>query len=188
MHKILKAAALAPMILASFLAGQLRATSIEKMSLEQMTSAARVVVRVRCVANITRWEKGEIWTLTTFRILESWKGSAEGDITVRLLGGRVAGLNSVVAGVPRFASGEEVVLFLESTREGDFSITAWSEGTFRIHRDEQTGISFASQDSAGAVFNPSTRQFEPVGILRMPLEQFQERVRLALQAQPKRRP
>src|SRR5208283_5673612 len=113
------------------------ATTLERMSVAKMARAAQLVVRAQCIGNSTAWDGGEIWTFTSFTVEDSWKGapsSAAQQLTVRLLGG-VGNLSSTVSGVPRFRPGEEVILFLQSTARGDYSIVSWVQGTFRIHRD-----------------------------------------------------
>src|SRR5713226_8788547 len=110
------------------------------------------------------------------------KGAAPRLITVRLPGGRVGHLQSFVDGAPRFQPGEEVILFLERTRAGDFSVTSWVQGTFRIHRDASTGRGSVTQDSSGfAVFDPATRKFRSAGVRNLPLEQFKQRVAEAVE-------
>jgi hypothetical protein len=149
-------------------------TTLARMSVAQMTHAAQLVVRARCVTNFTLWDDGEIWTFTTFAVEETWKGAhaenSNQDITVRLLGGTVGNLTSVVSGVPRFAPGEEVILFLEPTSRGDFSIVSWVQGTFRVRHDIRTGQQVAVQDTASFdTFEPSTRQFRTSGLRNIPL-------------------
>ena len=95
------------------------ATTLERMSVAKMTLAAQLVVRAQCVANSARWDGGEIWTFTSFAVVDSWKGAPSGaaqQLTVRLLGGTVGNLSSTVSGVPRFRPGEEVILFLQPHR------------------------------------------------------------------------
>src|SRR5271156_6444520 len=102
--------------LATLFAGaDARSTTMVRMSVAQLAHAAPLVVRARCVANSAAWDHGEIWTFTSFMVEETWKHDAPAGVansnaylTVRLLGGTVGNLNSVVAGVPRFAPGEDV--------------------------------------------------------------------------------
>jgi hypothetical protein len=124
------------------------ATTLERMTVEQMTRASQLVVRAKCRGNSTGWDAGEIWTFSEFQVEDAWKGAAPANLTVRLLGGRAGDLASSVSGVPRFRSGEEVVLFLEPTRKGDFSVVSWVQGTFRIRRNSRTGEEWAAQDTA----------------------------------------
>jgi hypothetical protein len=65
-----------------------RATTLMRMPVEKMARTAEVVVRARCVANVTGWDAGEIWTVTTFQIEETWKGAPGVVITVGRQGGK----------------------------------------------------------------------------------------------------
>lgn len=156
-------------------------TTLERMPLERMTRVAQVILRARCVSNLTRWDGGEIWTFTTFEVAETWKGAATEQVTVRLLGGTVGSLTSTVSGVPRFRTGEEVILFLEPTARGDFTVVSWQQGTFRVGRDPRSGAEIVTQDTAAfETFDAQTRQFKATGIRDIPLEAFRARVQAAV--------
>jgi hypothetical protein len=157
-------------------------TTLARMSVAQMTHAAKSIVRARCLANYTAWDAGEIWTFTTFEVEENWKGTPrDKQIAVRLLGGTVGGLTSTVSGVPRFVEGEEVILFLEPTTRGDFSIVSWMQGTFRVRRDRASGHESVTQDTAGfSTFDPTSRHFESSGIHGTPLIAFRTAIGAAL--------
>jgi len=153
------------------------ATTLMHMSVARMTEAADAIVHAQCVASTTGWDAGEIWTFTSFQTLEVWKGAAAGHITVRLLGGRAGNLTSSVTGVPHFQPGEEVVLFLQASGRGDYSIVSWVQGTFRIQRDQRTGKQSAVQDTADfATFDPATRRFAANGIRNLPLDVLRAQV------------
>ena len=157
--------------------GNAGATTLARMSLEKLARSAPLIVRARCVGNSTRWDAGEIWTFTNFNVEEIWRGSAPPEITVHLLGGRLGNLTSTVSGVPRFLPGEEVVLFLEPTARGDFSVTSWAQGTLRIRRDPGTGAENATQDSASvATFDSATHRFETQGIRNISLDVLRSRI------------
>jgi hypothetical protein len=157
------------------------ATTLVRMELGELAGAASLIARVRCVSSASRWDGGEIWTFTTFEVVETLKGSAAGQITVRLIGGRVGHLLSKVEAVPRFQPGEETILFLEPTRAGELSVSGWAQGTFRIHRDPQSGRESVTQDTSGmGMFDPATREFRPGGVRNLPLEEFKQGVAAAL--------
>lgn len=157
------------------------ATTIEKLSVEKMADLAKTIVRAKCVSNSAQWDGGDIWTLTSFEVTETWKGSATSQITVRLLGGTVGSLTLTVSGVPRFRAGEDVTLFLEPTKRGDLTVVSWQQGTFRIVRDPRTGLEIVRQDTAAfETFDPHTRSFKATGIHDVPLEEFRAQVRAAV--------
>jgi hypothetical protein len=156
-------------------------TTLAHMSVAKLTHVSRLILRARCEENSTAWDAGEIWTFTTYEPTEVWKGSAQSRVRVRLLGGRVGNLTSNVSGVPRFRTGEDVVLFLAPTARGDFSVVSWVQGTFRIRHDQRTGKDTVTQDSASFdTFDPSTRQFTASGIHDLPLQEFRSQVAAAL--------
>jgi hypothetical protein len=162
----------------------LRATTLARLSLDQLAAAADDVARVRCVSSGSRWENGAIWTVTTFDVVETMKGILPTQVTVRLPGGRVGHLMATVDGTPKFNPGGESIVFLERSRSGGFSVAGWVEGTFRIARDRATGRETVTQDSSAfAVFDPATRSFITEGVRRMPVAEFRARVATAIARQ-----
>jgi hypothetical protein len=170
---------------AALLAPLVRSTTLAQLSLSQLTASAHTVVRVQCLSNESLWREGEIWTVTSFRVLENWKGNLPPEIRVWMIGGSVGHITSYVPGAPRFSPGKEAVLFLEPARDGSLSITAWGEGTFRIRRDPRTGEVSVTQDTAlKPDFDPAARAFRAAGIRELPLAQFKSRV-LAAEKSPR---
>lgn len=167
-------------------AAAVHATTLRRMTLDEMTATASVVARVRCISNQVRAEQGEIWTFTSFETVETLKGAAPAQFHVRLIGGRLGSLKSTVDGVPRFRPGEELILFLEPSpagaRANDWTVVSWVQGTFRVGRDPASGRESVTQDTSGlAIFDPATRQFTPGGIRNLPLAEFKQRVTTAAQ-------
>jgi hypothetical protein len=165
------------------------ATTLARMTIEQMTRASQLVVRAKCLGNSTDLDAGEIWTFSEFQVVDTWKGTPPSNVTVRLLGGHAGNLVSSVSGVPRFRPGEEVVLFLEPTRKGDFSVVSWVQGTFRIRRNSRTGEEWAAQDTADFILPGSAAEASTTrGALGMRVIALHERVATAVIAQDGRRP
>jgi hypothetical protein len=174
-------------VLASILAcftglnSNLNATTFIRVSPERLASVSTLVVRARCVGSAVQVRGGEIWTITSFEVRETWKGGAPAVIRTRLLGGRTAQLTSQVAGVPRFRAGEEVVMFLAPIRGGEYSIVSWAQGTFRIHRDPATSGLVVTQDTASYNDpNSLSMVFEGRAVRNLPLEEFHRRIEMAL--------
>lgn len=164
------------------LAVALSATTLSRLRFTELAQESTAVARLRCLSAISRWEKGEIWTETRFEVLETEKGLLPGLLGVRMLGGHVEHLHARVDGVPLFRPGEEVYLFLWQTAGESYAVLGWSQGTFRIAKNPQTGVETVTQDSAAVpIFDPQTKEFRREGIRNCPVELFREKLRGALE-------
>ena len=158
------------------------ATTLARMEFNELARQATAVARMRCLGAESRWENGEIWTETRFEVLERNKGSLPGIVTVRMLGGSAGHFHSRVDGVPAFRAGEEVYLFLWGHEGEAYRVLGWSQGTFRISREAQSGIEKVTQDSAAEpIFDVRTREFRHGGIRNLPVAVFQLKLRRALE-------
>jgi len=157
------------------------ATTLSRLKLEDLAQESTAVARLRCLGTTSRWERGEIWTETRFEVLQREKGALPGIVTVRLLGGSVGHLHSRVEEVPAFHTGEEVYLFLWGHEGEPYQVLGWSQGTFRIARNPQSGLEIVTQDSASsAVFDPHARTFRRGGIRNLPVAIFKAKLHKAL--------
>lgn len=157
------------------------ATTLSRLKLEDLAQESTAVARLRCLGTTSQWEQGEIWTETRFEVVQREKGALPGVVTVRLLGGNVGHLHSRVEEVPAFHTGEEVYLFLWGHEGEPYQVLGWSQGTFRIKRNAQSGLEIVTQDSASsAVFDPHARTFRRGGIRNLPVAIFREKLHKAL--------
>jgi hypothetical protein len=101
-------------------------------------------------------------------------------ITVRQLGGSLAGLHAQVDDVPQFSPGEEVYLFLWRRAGEPYRVLGWTQGTFRVLRDTRTGAARVTQDSAIEVFHGDVREYHANGLRNVPLAAFQEKLHAAI--------
>ena len=158
-----------------------RATTLVRLSLDQLAAGSDAVARVNFSTAESRWENGTIWTITTAKVMETMKGNLPSEISVRLPGGRVGHLTATVEGTPRFNPGDDAIVFLKSFPSGGFTVAGWVEGTFRISRDPRTGNQTVTQDSSAfAVFDPAKRTFRTEGVHRMPIDEFRGRLASAV--------
>jgi hypothetical protein len=159
----------------------LQATTLLRLNLAQLAQAADAVALARCDNISTYMQQGNVWTRTEFTVLESLKGSPPQHISVHLPGGRFGHLVVSIEAVPRFRSGETGVLFLQKLDGGGYSIAGWALGSFRVHTNERTGETTVTQDSSSlALFDPVSRRFVREGIRGLPLNQFRQRLAVAL--------
>jgi hypothetical protein len=163
------------------------ATTVEKLSLEEITRKSRKIVVARCISSESRWNEKHtlILTFSKFSVSEDLKGEPTGWVTVMTVGGTVDGITQTVAGTPQFAPDEEAVLFLEGTRSSQWQPVGLSQGRFRILKESHTGQQEVVHDLSGLeLYDTSTRvTAAPRTPYRMPLESFLGRVRGLIQTQ-----
>ncbi len=180
----LVAAALLPLLALS--TNPSSATTLVRMSVRELARQSTYVARVRCAQVTSQAEGNLVWTLTAFQVLDAWKGSPPPRFTVRLPGGEAAGLRVTVEGAPRFAVGEDVVLFLSADRGRQMNIVSWAQGTFRIRKNPRSGMDEAVQDTTGLqVLDARSAASAEGGSRRIPLATLRASVLDALREDPR---
>lgn len=139
------------------IAPRLEATTVKQLSLEQMVRGSQRIVLGRRVSQETYWNKTRtrIFTATRFAVTEDLKGESRGTTTVVTVGGTMDGLTLVVSGTPRFREREEVLLFLETGKSGNWILMGLSQGVFRITADRE-GVKTAHHASFGLHLVPAS--------------------------------
>jgi len=130
-----RAATLALTVLAS----SLSATTLQRLSLEEMARQATEVVRGRvtdCQAQ-RRTLPGAlpmVYTDCRVRILETWKGAPLTERIVSSPGGVWGQTRQSFSGVPSLRLGEEYVFFLWTGRSGVTQVIGLSQGLLMVER------------------------------------------------------
>jgi hypothetical protein len=82
----------------------------------------------------------DIYTLVTLTDLEILHGRLDDtNLTLRLLGGQIGGEFLEVAGSPKLARDERVLLFVHGNGREFVPIVGWTQGVFRLELDSATG-------------------------------------------------
>lgn len=127
-----------------FAASQAAATTALKLDLDSLVANSDRVVIGQVVEMQSFRKDGRIYTDTTVEIRENWKGDGPEQVTVRQLGGRVGDMATKVSGLARFKTGEESVLFLESTDDdAPYVVTGLAQGKFRVAVGPDQSTKFA---------------------------------------------
>lgn len=129
-------------------------TTVMKVGLSQLTQSSALIFHGRVERVVTRdlgtQGRHRILTHTRFTVLDVLKGdSSLKHVDLVQPGGTVAGYRLEVPGMPRFAEGDEVVLFLEwrgrgyavcGAKQGVFRVVSGADGT-RVVQRETDGMS-----------------------------------------------
>ena len=98
-----------------------------------LVSASKAIVVAVAGESHGRWAPGGwIETITELRVEEAIKGPVAAGETIRVteLGGVVGEIGYAVAGAPRYAAGERVLLFLETNDRGEWVAKNMAVGKF----------------------------------------------------------
>ena len=118
---------------------------------DDMIIGARVIVRGRILSIESRFDEqqGRIFTYIKLKVQEVLKGQiTERKIVIKELGGQVGDRLSVVYGNPEFALGEQVLMYLDTWKDGSLRTYQMFLGKFSIVKDEKTGHEFAVRGTA----------------------------------------
>lgn len=147
------------------------ATTIQRLTIEDLVKKAESIVQGTVRRSRTEWSSNGKIILTTYTIdvEETIKGKPGRSIELTTVGGQVGDITLYVAGMPAFQTGERAIVFVE--RSGSWStISGLGQGKFTVANGEifnqVEGLHFPDGQSA--------RQ------LRMPVDAFKKQLRSIL--------
>lgn len=145
------------------------AATVEAMTLEEMAQRADFIFVGRAVDSRADWnvQRTRIYTYTTFQVERFIKGgtgggSGEEQVTLRLWGGELGPMRSIVPGTPQFASGEEVLLFCVGSGARIPTLLGLALGKFTLTRDD-AGETMLKRDISGLVLANYRTNSQPAG-------------------------
>jgi hypothetical protein len=124
-----------PVLLASLLlAMPALGAEAAAVSVEGLARASDTVVRgqVRKITPTLSQDGKRIYTLVDLDVSSTWRGQRLASAQVIVPGGIVGGIGQRVEGVPGFAGGEEVVVFLQQAEAGGYRVAGLAQGKFSV--------------------------------------------------------
>ena len=119
------------------------ATTLVRMSLDQLAEASTEIVRAHVVSQQTAWnpQHTRIYTYTTLALDQTYKGDPPSSPVIQQPGGTVGKTRTFVAGTVQFHTQTGYVLFLERSPadQSKFLLVGMVQGAYRIYRDAKSG-------------------------------------------------
>jgi hypothetical protein len=114
-----------------------RATSVARLSFEELTDQSELVVSGQINRSWAEWDADHkyIWTRYELSVSGTLKGSAGSTVTLSEPGGIVGETGMSVPGSVGYAAGEKIVVFLQRMPNGYLRTAGWSQGKFRVDQD-----------------------------------------------------
>ena len=161
------------------------AAVLSHLSFEEMAELSSAVLMGRCVEVRSAWsaEAADIVTHNVFEVREYYKGNLGSRVVLTELGGQVGNLVAEYSGVPRFAVGEEAVLFVWTNPHGTHQVIGLTQGKFHVRRDSKTGrVELRQASSNEPMLEPAMHTHgRSVEELAFTISAFRNRLGLALQ-------
>lgn len=167
-----------------------RATTLEQLTLDDMSQKSTAIVRAKVTGShsVSRGagRGADIYTYYQLQVLETWKSPdpAHRLVTreVAVPGGVADGIRQIVTGAPELKPGQEYVIFLWTSRSGLTQIIGLSQGVFKLSEESSGGGSVARRPAASELMlNRSGLPVEDHAV-NMPVQDLRARVLQALGA------
>ena len=122
---------------ALFIAGASLATTVVHMDTRALVQRSHDIVIGTVEGSRSYWnaDHTRILTEVTVNVSESLKGEGPGRLVLTQLGGELDGMRYHIEGSPRFARGEEALLFVWRDPQGRAQVNGLAQGKFEIGRD-----------------------------------------------------
>jgi hypothetical protein len=157
------------------LAGSALATTARKLELPELVSQSDTIVQGRVDQVWSQWDANRklIFTYISVSVEEPVKGARLSTVTVKELGGSYNGMNMSVVGMPHFAAGSDVLLFLGNNNDGTYHVVGLGQGKYTI----SNSIAIANMTGVDFVDNQMHEIASGTLVDREPLESFKAKIR-----------
>ncbi len=156
----------------------LEATTLERLSVDDMVEKSTAIVRARILSSQGEMRNGSISTHYRVQVIESWKGSIapgrETDLYVP--GGLANGMRQSIPGAPVLDDGEEYVLFVWAGASGRNQIIGLSQGLFSLVRQEDGSMQVERPGAKEMMLDARTGRPVLDSTIRMPFGELKTRV------------
>jgi hypothetical protein len=131
-----------------FLAVAAHATSVPRLSFEELTDRSEVIATGQITRAWSDWDvpHSYIWTHYELAVASAWKGKPASTVIISEPGGIVGGIGMSVEEAVSYKAGDQVLVFLERMPNGYLRTTGWGQGQYRL---DQRGSLHASESLRG---------------------------------------
>ncbi len=168
--------------IAAVMACTAAATTVIPPSFDELVSRAEIIFQGTVTDVRSEWTgegaQRHIVSYVTFKVEDTFKGTPEKQITLRMLGGTVAGETMEVTDAPKFKPGDRDVLFVENNGSQFIPLVGIMHGRYHVRKDAGgRDIVYDNSGSPVSATEQVGRQTAAVtGAHPMTLQQFKQAV------------
>ncbi len=111
---------------------QAPATTLERLSLEEMAAKSHIIVRATVLGQSATQRGTLVYTVYSLKVSEKLKGDVGATLQVSVPGGTIGRVRQSFAGTPTLRTGAEYVVFVWKGQSGILHIIGLSQGLFDL--------------------------------------------------------
>jgi hypothetical protein len=133
-HRVIKRTATVAALCFGGLATLASATSLQRLSFEELTDNSDVIVHGKVSRSWTAWDSGHhyIWTHYTVQVAGTQKGVQAASVELSEPGGVVNGMGMTISGSVAYKVGDDVLVFLQKMPNGMLRTSGWGQGKYTV--------------------------------------------------------
>jgi hypothetical protein len=120
--------------LAIVLIPAVRATTVPRLSFEQLTDASEVIASGEVTQSWAAWDNEHkyIWTHYRLNVADTAKGARVSSLEFAEPGGALGDVSMMIPGTVRYSTGDRVTVFLARMPNGYLRTTGWAQGKYTV--------------------------------------------------------
>ncbi len=149
-----------------FLLSTAGATSVPRLSFEQLTDKSEIVVAGQINRSWADWdtEHKYIWTHYELAVSTALKGNPGATVVLSEPGGVVGPRGMSVAGSVVYNPGDQVLVFLQRMPNGYLRTTGWGQGKYLLDKDSHLYAMASLVETVDAKGRPAAKTFSLDGM------------------------
>ena len=123
-----------------------QAVTVAPLSFEELVRQSSSVIYARVTDVRGQWsaDRRSIESLVTVEVIKGLKGPAAAELTLTVPGGQIGRYLNVLPGAPSFSRGDLAVLFLTARGPRLPVTTGFTQGIYRVVRDDASGAALVT--------------------------------------------
>lgn len=168
-----------PIIAALIALATCQATTLQRLSTDDMVRQSTAIVRVTVTGSYTAAKGLDIYTHYQFQVVETLKSGPVQIREVAVPGGALKGLRQVAPGAPELKTGQDYVIFLWTGKSGMTQVMGLSQGLFMVMQNDSNETVVVRGPADGLMLDRAGRVVSDQGTI-MKLSDLRTQIQKAL--------
>lgn len=160
-------------IFGSLVAGS---ATLQQLSLDDMIAKSTAILRGQITGSYTARNGPVIYTFYQVQVIEQYKGTKQGSVSIAVPGGTADSLRQTFPGAPQFNAGDQFVFFLWTGKSGLTQVLGLTQGLFKLSAAGSPDLVATREASAELMLDRGTGHPVKDQTLVMPLSNLKSHI------------